>query len=219
MVFMVPQLKLFVKNMGQALPLQTRILFTVSDILLNYGIWLLAAGMSGLIAAALILRHQPHLQQPLDTLKLRLPVLGPILKKIILARFAGVFAMLYAAGIPVLEAIRSTQSIAGNRVIEQALHDAEQGITDGRSISESFQATTLFPPLILRMLRIGETTGRLDSALRNVAYFYHRDIRESVGKAQTLIEPLLTLVMGALLGWIMLSVIGPIYDVISKIKI
>ena len=133
--------------------------------------------------------------------------------------FAGVFAMLYAAGIPVLDALRSTRAIAGNRRIEQALCEAEQGITDGRSLSESFRDTALFPPLILRMLRIGETTGGLDTALRNVAYFYHRDIRESVGKAQTMIEPLLTVIMGALLGWIMLAVIGPIYDVISKIKI
>ena len=219
MVFMVPQLKVFVKNMGQTLSLQTQILFAISDMLVNHGLWLLSGGVICLLAIPVILRRRPQLQQTVDALKLRLPVIGPILKKIILARFAGVLAMLYAAGIPVLEAIRSTQAIAGNRIIEQALRDAEQGITDGASISESFRATALFPPLILRMLRIGESTGRLDSTLLNVAYFYHRDIRESVGKAQTMIEPLLTLIMGTLLGWIMLSVIGPIYDVISKIKI
>ena len=76
----------------------------------------------------------------------------------------------------------------------------------------------MFPPPVVRMLRIGESTGGLDKALLNVSYFYNPDVKESVGKAQSLIEPMLTLFMGALLGWIMLSVIGPIYDVISKIK-
>lgn len=219
MIFMVPQLKLFVKNMGQTLPLQTKFLFFVSDTLVNYGIWLSAGTLGILLISIFFLRRRAAFQLQIDTVKLRLPVIGPILKKIILARFAGVFSMLYAAGIPVLEAIRSTRSIAGNRLVEQALSDAEQGIQNGRSISEAFSDTRLFPALVLRMLRVGETTGGLDTALRNVAYFYHRDIRESVGKAQALIEPVLTLLMGALLGWIMLAVIGPIYDVISKIKI
>jgi type IV pilus assembly protein PilC len=127
--------------------------------------------------------------------------------------------MLYAAGIPVLSAMESTRKIVGNRPVEMALAAAGESINEGRSISESFRQTGLFPPLILRMLHVGETTGGLDHALRNVAYFYHRDIRESVSKAQTLIEPALTLIMGLLLGWIMLSVIGPIYDVITRIKL
>ncbi len=76
----------------------------------------------------------------------------------------------------------------------------------------------LFPPLVVRMLRVGENTGGLDKALLNVSYFYNRDVKESVEKAQTLIEPILTVFMGMLLGWIMLSVLGPIYDVIGKIK-
>lgn len=218
MIFMVPQLKGFVKNMGQTLPLQTQLLFFISDGLLKHGAWLAALILLGLLATPLILQHNQGLHYPLDALKLRLPLLGPILKKIILARFAGVFAMLYAAGIPVLEALRTTQPLADNQQVEQALSDAARQITDGASICAAFRQTQLFPPLILRMLHLGESTGKLDSALRNVAYFYHRDIRESVGKLQTLIEPLLTLLMGALLGWIMLAVIGPIYDVISKVR-
>ncbi len=219
MIFMVPQLKIFVKNMGQDLPLQTRLLFFISDSLAAYGLWLaatLAAILSGCILA---LRGQPAWQVKIDALKLRLPVVGVILEKIILARFAGVFAMLYAAGIPVLSAMESTRKIVGNRPVEIALAAAGKSINEGRSISESFRQTGLFPPLILRMLHVGETTGGLDHALRNVAYFYHRDIRESVSKAQTMIEPALTLLMGLLLGWIMLSVIGPIYDVITRIKL
>ncbi|HEX6734779.1 MAG TPA: type II secretion system F family protein [Azonexus sp.] len=217
MVYMVPQLKQFVKNMGQTLPLQTEVLFFVSDLLVGYWYVFLLVPLATVLAGHFAVRGNPLAQARLDGLKLRLPVLGPILKKIILSRFANTFAMLYAAGIPILESIRTTQDIVGNRVVRQALERAEQSIREGRNVAGAFHDVGLFPPLVVRMLRVGENTGALDKALLNVSYFYTRDVKESVGKAQALIEPMLTLFMGALLGWIMLSVIGPIYDVISKI--
>ncbi len=126
--------------------------------------------------------------------------------------------MLYASGIPILESIRTTQDIVGNLMVRKALVRVEQSIPEGQNVAGAFRDAGLFPPLVVRMLRVGENTGGLDKALLNVSYFYNRDVKESVEKAQTLIEPMLTVFIGALLGWIMLSVIGPIYDVISKIK-
>jgi len=218
MIYMVPQLKLFVRNMGQALPPHTQLLFFVSDTLVTYWYVLLLVPVMIAVVVQLMLQSNPLARQRFDGLKLQLPVVGPILKKIILSRFASTFAMLYAAGIPVLESIRTTQHIVGNLVIRSGLQRVEQLIREGRNVAGAFQETGLFPPLVVRMLRVGENTGALDRALLNVSYFYSRDVKESVGKAQALIEPMLTLFMGALLGWIMLSVIGPIYDVISKIK-
>lgn len=218
MIYMVPQLKLFVRNMGQALPPHTQLLFFVSDTLVAYWYILLLIPVVIAVIVQLTLQSNPLARQRFDGLKLQVPVVGPILKKIILSRFASTFAMLYAAGIPVLESIRTTQHIVGNRVIRSGLQRVEQSIREGRNVAGAFQETGLFPPLVVRMLRVGENTGALDRALLNVSYFYSRDVKESVGKAQSLIEPMLTLFMGALLGWIMLSVIGPIYDVISKIK-
>lgn len=218
MIYMVPQLKVFVKNMGQALPPHTKLLFFVSDLLVSYWYVFLLVPIIALIAGQFALQRNPLARVRLDGIKLSLPIVGPILKKIILSRFANTFAMLYASGIPVLESIRSTQNIVGNRVVRQALERVEQSIREGQNVAGAFKDVGLFPPLVVRMLRIGESTGGLDKALLNVSYFYNRDVKESVGKAQALIEPILTLFMGALLGWIMLSVIGPIYDVISKIK-
>jgi type IV pilus assembly protein PilC len=86
-------------------------------------------------------------------------------------------------------------------------------------VTSAFQDVGLFPPLVIRMLRIGETTGALDTALLNVSYFYNREVKESIDKVQAMIEPALTIVLGAILGWVMLSVLGPIYDTIGKIKI
>jgi len=218
MIYMVPQLKQFVKNMGQVLPPHTRLLFFISDLLVAYWYVFLLLPIIATVALQAVLRSNPLARFRLDGIKLRLPVIGTILKKIILSRFANTFAMLYASGIPVLESIRATQAIVGNRVVRKALERVEQSIREGQNVAGAFHDVGIFPPLIVRMLRIGESTGGLDKALLNVSYFYNRDVRESVGKAQTLIEPMLTLFMGALLGWIMLSVIGPIYDVISKIK-
>lgn len=218
MIYMVPQLKQFVKNMGQALPSQTQLLFFVSDLLVGYWWLFLSIPVLAVVAAQLVLRSNPIARLRLDGMKLTLPIFGPILKKIILSRFANTFAMLYAAGIPILDSIRTTQDIVGNRVVRKALVRVEQSIREGQNVASAFHDAGLFPPLVVRMLRVGENTGALDKSLRNVSYFYNRDVKESVEKAQTLIEPMLTLFMGALLGWIMLSVLGPVYDVISKIK-
>lgn len=218
MIYMVPQLKLFVRNMGQTLPFQTQVLFFVSDLLVAYWWAFLLLLVLAAIAIQLTLRTNPLARLRFDGIKLKLPVLGPILNKIILSRFANTFAMLYAAGIPILESIRTTQDIVGNRVIRKALRRVEQSIREGQNVANAFHDAGLFPPLVVRMLRVGENTGGLDKALLNVSYFYNRDVKESVEKAQTLIEPMLTVFMGMLLGWIMLSVLGPIYDVIGKIK-
>ena len=90
---------------------------------------------------------------------------------------------------------------------------------DGKSLSASFEATELFPPLVLRMIKVGESTGALQESLENIAYFYTRDVRESIENLQTMIEPAMTVVLGAIIGWVMFSILGPIYDLIANIKI
>ena len=218
MIYLVPQLKQFVKNMGQALPMQTQVLFFVSDLLVAY--WYVALLLPIFLAIGLkiLLYRNPLARVRFDGIKLKLPLIGDILRKIILSRFANTFALLYASGIPIIEAIRTTQDVVGNLVVRQGLERAEQLIIEGQNVTAAFHSVGFFPPLVIRMLRVGESTGALDDALINVSYFYNRDVKESVEKVQQLIEPMLTVVLGCLLGWIMLSVLGPVYDVISKIK-
>lgn len=218
MIYLVPQLRQFVRNTGQELPLQTQALFFASDLLLNNWHVALLLPISVAISLKILLRGNPLLRRRFDGFKLGLPILGPILKKIALARFANTFALLYASGIPVLESIRTTQGVVGNRVIRWGLEEVEQSIGEGQNVTAAFQNIGLFPPLVIRMLRVGESTGELDQALRNVSYFFNRDVKESAEKLQSLIEPMLTVILGCLLGWIMLAVLGPVYEVISKLK-
>jgi type IV pilus assembly protein PilC len=91
-------------------------------------------------------------------------------------------------------------------------------IADGQNVTAAFQNINLFPPLVIRMLRVGENTGGLDKALINVSYFYNRDVKESIEKVQAMIEPAMTMIVGVILGWVMIAVLGPIYDIIAKLK-
>jgi len=219
MVYLVPQMVAFIKNMGQQIPLQTRILIEVSAFFVAYWWAVLAAPFVIFIGVRLAAQANPLVRYQLDRFKLALPVAGEIMRKIILSRFASIFALMYSSGITILDAIRSSEEIAGNMVIQEGLKLAGQQISEGKNVTAAFQEIGLFPPLVVRMLRVGESTGALDKALLNVSYFYNREVRESIGKIQVIIEPALTVVLGAILGWVMLSVLGPIYDVISKIKV
>ena len=219
MIYLVPRLEQFVKNMGEALPWQTRALFFVSDLFVDY--WYVALAAPIVLAAGLklVIHANPLARLKFDGMKLRLPFVGEILRKIVLSRFVTTFALLYASGIPILDAVRTTQNVVGNAVVRRGLERVEQLIVEGQNLTLAFQNTGFFPPLVIRMLRVVESTGALDEALSNVGYFYNRDVKESIEKVQQLIEPALTLLLGSLLGWIALSVLGPIYDVISRIKV
>jgi type IV pilus assembly protein PilC len=218
MIYLVPQMTGFIRNMGEDIPLQTVILMAVSGFFVEYWWAVIAAPFVAWFGLKWAAKTNPAVEYALDNYKLTMPLVGPILRKMILSRFASSFAMMYGSGITVLDAIRSCEEIVGNKPLEQALKSAGQQIADGKKMTAAFQDLGLFPPLVIRMLRIGENTGALDTALLNVAYFYNREVRESIGKVQAMIEPALTLVLGAILGWVMLSVLGPVYDAISKMK-
>ena len=218
MVYLVPQMMGFIRNMGQAIPLHTQALVLVSDFFVQFWYLVLAAPFAAFFGLRLAMKTYPAVEYAVDRYKISAPVVGPILRKIVLSRFASTFALMYSSGITVLEAIRSCEEIVGNRVLERALRAAGQQIAEGKNLTAAFQDLDLFPPLVIRMLRIGENTGALDTSLLNVSYFYNREVREAIAKVQAMIEPALTLVLGLILGWVMLSVLGPVYDAISKMK-
>lgn len=219
MLYLVPQLVTFLRTMQQELPLQTRILIGLSDFVVKYWPVLIALPFvaGGVFAAALA--RNAGTRYFWDYLKLNIPVVGPILQKIILARFANFFALLYRSGITILDALASCEGIVANRYVADGLRRAAQQINAGDSLTESFRNLGLFPPLVLRMMRIGETTGALDDALMNVTYFYNRDVRESVERALKLLEPALTVFLGMILALILFSVLTPVYDILGKVKI
>ena len=219
MTYLVPELLRFVKTMGQELPAHTKALIIVSNVFVNYWYIILLLPFVIVLGIYTGIKTSPGFHLKYDELKLKIPVVGPILKKIILTRLCGFFAIMYASGITIIDCIRTGEEIAGNKAVEQAMRQVGQQIADGKTLSDSFQAADLFPPLVLRMIRVGENTGALQDALLNISYFYTRDVKESIERLQAMIEPGMTIVLGSIIAWVMFSVLGPIYDLITKVKI
>ncbi len=218
MSYLVPQMAGFLKNMGQDLPIQTRFMIAASDILVNYW-WAFIIVPILLISIVMVtLKQSEEARYQFDAIKLKLPITGDILKKIIMARFARYFALMYQTGIPVLDAIKTCEAIVSNRVVADSLSRAHQQISAGEQMSESFHNMGIFPPMVIRMIKMGESTGALDKALLNIAYFYDRDVKDSIDKMLKLIEPALTVVLGGLLALIMFSVMGPVYDSMGNMQ-
>jgi type IV pilus assembly protein PilC len=218
LTFLVPQVATLLKTMNLALPLQTRILIGVADVVRGWWPLLLAIPVCGFAGLAFAIRRSRRVAYKWDYAKLRIPVIGPILEKIILARVANFIALMYESGITVLDALKTGEEISGNRYMAAGLARAGQQVSAGQTLSEAFRDLGVLPALVIRMLRVGETTGALDAALRNINYFYTREVRESVDKALKLLEPALTLGLGLVLAFIMWSALSPLYDILGKLK-
>jgi len=219
MTFLVPEMVKLITNMGGEVPWHTQALIATSNVFVNWWYLILISPVLIFVAVAASANASPKFRFALDGAKLRIWVIGPILKKIILSRFATYFALMYSSGITVLECLRISETLSGNLVIADATARASRQIADGASISAGFESTGLFPPLVLRMLRVGETTGGLDTSLLNIAYFYNRDVEESMERMQQMIMPTMTVAIGLVLVWVIVSVYGPIYDVIGDLGI
>ncbi|MEQ1666950.1 MAG: type II secretion system F family protein [Sulfuriferula sp.] len=219
LLFLVPQIAQLMHGMGMAIPVGTQVMLVLSAAIKTYW-WLLLAILTVSVGGVLTL-HQRHAPFRFwcDGWTLRLPVLGAILQKVDLARFADFFALMYQSGIPIFDALALSADLVSNRVLAAAIRRARTAIINGERLSVAFAREQVFPPLVLSMLRIGETTGALDGALLEVRYFYQRDVHEATARALKLLEPMLTLVLGAVLAAIIGMVLLPLYDVLGTVKL
>jgi type IV pilus assembly protein PilC len=219
MVYLVPQMTAFITSMHQELPMHTKALIATSEFIRNC--WWVILSLPPLVVAvtAYCARRFAKVRHALDACALRLPVIGEIHKKIIMARIADTLGLMYRSGIPMLDAIEYCTQVSTNVVAMESVTRVRKSVSEGVGIADAFAAQALFPPLVIRMLRVGESAGGLDEALGNVSYFFVRDIDATIGKIEAMIEPALTVILGLILGWIMLSVMGPIYATISTLKI
>jgi type IV pilus assembly protein PilC len=219
MMYLMPQLLPFIKNIGSEIPLHTRILMNISDTFVEY--WYLVFSLPIAIYVGIVIsaRKSVALRYFLDGLKLKIWLIGPLVSKIKLARFANYFAMMYSSGITVLDALGISEDMVDNLVLEDSINKARASIAEGSQISESFETVGMFPSMIVRMLKIGEDTGAMDEALLNVSYFYNREVKESIEKLEPAMMPILTILLGGIMMWIMLAVLGPVYDAVSSVKI
>ena len=218
MVFVVPDIMTAIVSLGGEIPLETRALMAVSSFLIDY--WYLVITVP--IALFFLLRYLYKINSKfrfkMDGILLGIWPVGDVNEKIKISRFTRYFALMFASGITVLDAIKLSKSVVSNLVLEDGIDRAWVQISEGGSISESFQNIGIFPPLVIRMLRVGESTGRMDESLKNVSYFFERDINDQIDKLEPVLQTSLMTVIGVIVLWLALSVLGPIYDTISTIE-
>ncbi len=219
MIFLVPELIKFMASTGQALPWNTKMLVFISGAFVDYWWLMIALPTLVIIIVAIWMNRSENARYTADSIKLNLPILGDILNKIMMARFARYFALMYRTGIPILTAIKMCEDIVGNRVIAKALHGIHDSIHAGHRMSDSFKEAGLFPSLVIRMITVGERSGALDQALEHISYFYDRDVEERLQKMLTMLEPALTVILGLVLLFIMASVLGPVYQSFSQMQL
>ena len=219
MIYLMPQLLPFIKNIGTDIPIYTKVLMSTSKAFVNYWYIIFSLPVILYVAAVIMANKNIAVRYFIDGLKLKLWVIGPLVVKIKLARFANYFAMMYSSGITVLDALGISEDMVDNLVLEKSINKARTSIAEGSQISESFESVGFFPSMIVRMLKVGEDTGAMDEALLNVSYFYNREVKESIDKLEPALLPILTIILGGIMMWIMMAVLGPVYDAISTIKI
>lgn len=218
MMFVVPQLSEFLKNQGFDLPFHTRALIWFSEMFSNY--WYLIFGIPIIITIIIIIlyRSSEEIAYHIDAIILKMPFFGTNIKKIDLARFSQFFAVTFTSGIDILECLRTAQNVVGNRVIREAIQYVRRSVSEGNSLTASLKISNQFPSLVIRMFKVGEESGEMESALRNINFFYEREVNDSVESTVELIQPALTIILGGILFWITAAVFGPLYQSFSKIK-
>lgn len=219
MIALVPELIPFIKDIGGEIPIHTRALIATSSFLGNY--WYIVFGTPIFLFFAIshLAKQKPEVRMFIDKVKLRIYIFGPLILKTNLARFSNYFAMMYASGLTVLDGLKISEMLVNNAVLSKSIRDVREKIADGGLISESFDSVKVYPPLVIRMLKVGENTGALDEALLNISYFYNREVKESVDKMEAAMTPMLTVLLGGIMLWIMSAVLGPIYDTLTKIQL
>ena len=212
MAYVVPTLIKLFTEMNRDLPLPTQILIAVSGFVRSYKMLIL---IGGIVAAFVAFKRYIRTEAGrlrYDAFRLRIPVLGTLVRKSCMVRFARTLGTLVAGGVPLLQALAIVRDIVGNTVIGKALDDAKDNIARGQTIADPLKNSGHFPPIVTHMVAVGEASGNLEEMLFNVADAYEDEVETTISSLTSLLEPMIIVVMGVIVGFIVLSVLLPIFD-------
>ncbi len=216
MMVMVPKFAGMFKEMGSTMPLPTRVLIGISDAFMSYW-WIGALLIASAVTVYRIRARTPEGKLALDTLKLRLPVFGSILTANAFAQFARTLATLLENGVPVLNALQIVEDTMTNRLIANEIREARTRVTDGTSISQPLSKGKVFPELLIDMLTVGEESGEVVPALKNIADTYEQELSRTLKVFTTLMEPAIIILMAVVVGGIVLSILSAVFSITSGI--
>lgn len=219
MGYVVPQIVGFIKNIGQELPVYTTALMATSEFFQAYWWAILSAPIILFVAYKFLARSSEEFAYRMDAIFIELPIAGPLIRKINIARYAQTFGSLFSSGIDVIGCLKSAQKTVGNLAIHEALDAVLAQVEAGAPLSQAFNACGEFPSLVVRMVKVGEESGNLTPVLEQVSEFYTRDVDEAIQALITMIEPMLTAILGGMILWIAVAVFGPIYSSFENLDI
>lgn len=216
MIFVIPVFAEMFEGFGKELPVPTQFVMMLSDLFVEYWYFVFGAPVLFIYLIKKFYATEKG-RYALDNLLLNLPVLGDILRKASIARFARTFATLSSAGVPILEAIDTVAETSGNAIIEEAIYETKDYLKEGSSLSIPLENSCLFPTMVTQMISIGEATGALDEMLNKIADFYEEEVDTAVGNMTELMEPLIMVILGVLIGGLIVSMYLPIFQLASGI--
>ena len=211
MIFVIPSFAAMFMNMGGGdLPGPTQIVMDASDFAVKY-FYVIAAAIFGIVFTWNTLMRVKKTRYVLDAIFLKLPVVGSLIQKTAVARFTRTLGTMISSGIPILQALEVVEKTAGNMIIEEGIANVRIKITEGKSMAEPLMASGVFPPMVVQMIAVGESTGALDAMLGKIADFYEEEVDTGVDALTSMIEPLMMVVLGGLIGFVLIAMYLPIF--------
>jgi type IV pilus assembly protein PilC len=213
----VPGIVEFLKSNNQQLPAITVALIATSDFVQNYWWVILLTPMVVVGTIFAIANSSDAARYTVACLMLRMPVVGPLISKLAISRFAHFFAVMFQSGVAILQCLETAQRVVTNRCLEEAMKTVRQQVQNGEPLSVAMRNSGQFPSLVCRMVKIGEDSGNLGGVMDNVTGFYDKDVDEAIDAMIGMIEPAMTIISGVIMGWIVAGVMGPIYDSLGNL--
>ena len=217
LVAVVPTFVTMLADFGGELPAITQFVLGSSEFMQKYW-YLVTAGMAGMAAAVRVLKKNRRTKYYFDYAMLRMPIFGSIIQKAALARMTRTLSSLFSSSVPILQALAIVEKVVENEVVGRVLRNSRNALEKGTSLTEPMKDHWAFPPLVTQMIAIGETTGSLDSMLGKVADFYEKEVENSTDRLKSLIEPLMIVVLAALVGTIVTSIMVPMFEIFNNVQ-
>ncbi len=218
LIFVIPTFSQMFTQLGGTLPLPTQVVIALSRFISGFGGLIILGSIIGLIIIFRFVRKSEKGRYITDSILLKLPIFGVLLQKVAVAKFTRTLGTLISSGIPILEGLEITAKTAGNKVVEKAVFEVGEAVTEGKTLSEPLMKKKVFPPLVTHMIAVGESTGALDTMLNKIADFYDDEVDNATANLTAMMEPLMIVFLGGAVGFIVVAMYLPIFKIITLIS-
>ena len=217
LIFVTPTFEKMFKDFGGNMPAPTQFIIDMSHWLVSYGVYM-ALGIAAFVFAARAFYANPRGREIFDDVILKSPIIGNVLRKVAVARFTRTLGVMISSGVPILDALEVVANTAGNRTIEKAIRYTKVKISEGKTISAPLIETKVFPSMVVQMISVGEATGAMDTMLAKIADFYDDEVDTAIGALTSLIEPVMMVVLGGVVGGFLIAMYLPIFSIAGAVK-